>query len=218
MDSRRFDRLTRLMARPASASTSARPSRRQVIRGVAAGLVTAVAVARSPRPAAAALCPERVPVPGYRPDVNGCGPSGYGWAIPDSFGDANFTPACNQHDRCYGTCNSGRRTCDVLMRKHMKATCDRVYRNDAEMRGKCRRRAQFYFNVVHNNGQSAYEDAQMEACFCCTGTATRCGNQCCPTSQCYDCIGGSCQYRCQTNDWCNNNVCQDCGEQSCGGG
>jgi hypothetical protein len=223
MDPHGFDRLARLLARlPASPSAAQTPrSRRQVLRGIAVGMVSTAAFARTPERVAAALCPNRVPVPGYRPTVNGCGPSGFGWTIPDSWGRANFTPACNQHDRCYGTCNSNRRVCDNQMRRQMKRECNRVYSNkDGQenfWRLKCLRRANLYYNVVNRRGQSAYEDAQNEACFCCDPGQIACRTGCCSPQFCQACIGDTCQWTCGPCQWCNRGVCQDCGVGCCGG-
>lgn len=237
MDRHRVDQLAVLLA--------ATRSRRQVVQVVTAGFVSTVILARSARPAAAELCQERVPKPGYTPEVNGCGPSGYGWTVPDSYGDANWTPACNRHDKCYGTCNESRLKCDVLMRKSMQHACKRAYRRDDERKKmrKCLGRARFYFNVVSNSGQSAYEAAQDEACDCCgaggdsCGTrccvqgsvcvdratsrccaeAEACGSTCCATSSCFKCSGGTCQYQCPSSHYCAGGECKDCGPWGCGG-
>lgn len=34
-------------------------------------------------------------------EVNGCGPKGYGWLVPDNFGCVSFTQAANIHDAHY---------------------------------------------------------------------------------------------------------------------
>lgn len=203
MGRHRLDQLAALLA--------ATRSRRHVVRVATAGIVSTVVLARSAQPAAAELCPERIPKRGYTPDVNGCGPSGYGWTVPDSYGDASFTPACNRHDRCYGTCNKDRMTCDFLMRKSMQQACKQAYRRDDERKQlrKCFGRARLYFNVVSENGQSAYEAAQEEACLCCDAPrSTRCGDVCCITSSCHECVNGTCHFTCPPNHWCSSNVCK----------
>jgi hypothetical protein len=218
MDSFRFDFLARLVATQTPGPTAR--SRRQVLRAAAAGIASTVLVSRSSPPASAALCPNRVPRRNYRPTINGCGPSGYGWIIPDSYGEANFTPACNRHDRCYGTCNESRLKCDFLMRKSMQAACKRAYPGKAntKVRRKCNGRARFYFNKVSAHGLSAFEDAQSEACTCCSPGAPACGDTCCPPAQfCYACIGGTCQSTCGQCQFCNQGVCEDCGVGCCGG-
>lgn len=193
MDSLRFDRLTRRFADiSVPLATPAGMSRRTVLRGAVAGVVSTMAVARAPQPASAALCPIRVRRKGHRPTINGCGPSGFGWAIPDSFGRAEFTQACNRHDRCYGTCNENRLKCDVLLRKSMKAACKRAYRDDREGRARCNGIANLYFKKVHESGLSAYEDAQREACVCCGTDRTPCGESpCCPSG--HECCNNVCR-------------------------
>jgi hypothetical protein len=34
-------------------------------------------------------------------ELNGCGPKGYGWLVPDNYGRVDFTRAGNIHDACY---------------------------------------------------------------------------------------------------------------------
>jgi hypothetical protein len=219
MDPLRFDRLARLLAKSPGVEPVVR-SRRQLLRGVAVGVVSTVALARTPQRVAAALCPNRVPVPGHRPTINGCGPSGFGWVVPDSWNRANFTPACNQHDRCYGTCNSNRRACDNQMRARMKRECNRVYgRRGHEnlWRLRCLDRADLYYDVVNRRGQSAYEDAQSEACYCCAPDQIACKTGCCSPQFCQACIGDTCQWTCGPCQWCNRGVCEDCGVGCCGG-
>ncbi len=76
MDRHRVDRIAVLLA------TSR--SRRGTLRLLAAGLVGSFVASRSPGPATALfLCPGRVPDPAYVPTTNGCGPSGFGYVIPD---------------------------------------------------------------------------------------------------------------------------------------
>lgn len=193
MDSLRFDRLTRRFAKISVplAGSGTGVSRRTVLRG-AAGVMGVGAVGRASQPASAALCPNRVPRPNHTPTINGCGPSGFGWGVPDSFGRANFTPACNRHDRCYGTCNENRMKCDFLMRKSMKAACKRAYRDNRKWRARCNGVANLYFNKVRESGLSAYEAAQNEACECCPPGAEPCGGRkCCPPG--FECCNGTCR-------------------------
>lgn len=214
MDRHRLDYVALMLAAPRS--------RRQAIRAFAAGMLSTVVLGRAARPVAAALCPNRVPREGYRPEVNGCGPSGYGWMIPDSFGNANFTPACNHHDRCYGTCNQPRLACDKQMRQKMRTACERAFsRRDGEenwRRLKCLDRANMYFKAVRRGGQGAYEDAQNEACTCCDAPSLPCGDSCCNPELCMTCAGGTCVWACPRCHYCNNGVCIDCGQDTCCGG
>jgi len=55
-------------------------------------------------------CPDRISTPGFVVVPNGCGTSED--RLPDHFGKADFTPACNTHDTCYGTCPNAKPACD----------------------------------------------------------------------------------------------------------
>jgi RHS repeat-associated protein len=64
---------------------------------------------------------------GYKPEENGCGPGGLplNQLVPeDPAGGCPFTPACNGHDRCYGTCNSGKGNCDKQFLDDLLALCN----------------------------------------------------------------------------------------------
>jgi RHS repeat-associated protein len=64
------------------------------------------------------------------PEENGCGP---GWAtwIPDdpmlilsgTLIPCNFTPSCNNHDRCYGTCGRSQLGCDADFFSNLSSSC-----------------------------------------------------------------------------------------------
>jgi hypothetical protein len=147
-----------------------------------------------PCPSSTQLC--RKPVDGYQPTVNGCGPEKFSklikfGVIPQGYGDANFSNGgcpstqscgCNQHDRCYGTCNKDKKACDDAFRQELLKSCDNTYPVDPRGRagcsdglcfsnneelGICYARANKYYNLVAGLGQSAYDDAQKDACQCC---------------------------------------------------
>jgi hypothetical protein len=117
-------------------------------------------------------CPNRTEKQNYEPTVNGCGPEG-GWlskVIPDSYGDANFKPACDEHDRCYGKCKSNRDVCDRNLRRDMERACNNAYPQHEDFfdhRGVCSSRTNKYFDAVHSLGKGPYETAQKDACDCC---------------------------------------------------
>src|SRR4051794_39887863 len=96
MDGSRFDRVTRLLG-------SSR-SRRDLIKIAAGGVVAAVVGTRRAEIASAAVCTNRVPNPNHTPSANGCGTAGA--PVSGVFGSVDVTPACNNHDICYDTCNS----------------------------------------------------------------------------------------------------------------
>ncbi len=219
----RFDDLTRTLGRATS--------RRQVMKGLLAGVVTAV-VGRSiriPGVAAAAptcngvpydpstqccepagiqprypianldLCPNRVPHPGHTPSFNGCGPeNGFArYLIPNRIGplrNVDFTPACNNHDICYDTCNSDKSVCDANFFNDLSAQCAAAYPGTSwyqtYMRTVCISvDARLYYLAVSRTatGRNAYEDAQKQACDCCPPCEncdepdfTCCNNTCIP--------------------------------------
>ncbi len=219
----RFDDLTRTLGRATS--------RRQVMKGLLAGVATVV-IGRSVRiPGAFAaaptcngepydpttqccepagiqprypianldLCPNRVPHPGHTPAFNGCGPeNGFArYLIPNRIGplrNVDFTPACNNHDICYDTCNSTKSTCDTNFFNDLSAQCAAAYPGrswyQTYMRTVCISvDARLYYLAVSRTatGRNAYTDAQKGACDCCPGCEncdgpdfTCCNNTCIP--------------------------------------
>ena len=129
-------------------------------------------------------CPNKRPHPGYKPTVNGCGAAGVInlplWAlIPDSIGSVNMKPACDDHDRCYGTCNSDKQKCDSALGDSIYAACVATYPTpiatngisinpfDSFFQGICNALGNTYEQAVSEHGQGAFNDAQKEACECC---------------------------------------------------
>ncbi|MEZ5102330.1 MAG: hypothetical protein R3C15_21520 [Thermoleophilia bacterium] len=107
----------------------------------------------------------RVPREGYVPEANGCGPKG-GPKFPDKVGRADFRPACDAHDICYGTCRSDRDACDAQFARQLKRACQRAYPK-GKKRQACLARAKDYVDGVTALGSIAYDAAQSEACQCC---------------------------------------------------
>lgn len=177
-------------------------------------------------------CPNRVPHPGYTPSFNGCGPEGSVVTnfVPNTFGLANFTTCCDNHDICYGTCLSAKDGCDSTFYSCLAAECntwyqvinhgviyDQLYQN-------CLTAATVYYSAVHFRGGGAYTSAQDGACDCCgpvdpqqpcCPTASVCGSQCCAQGQ--TCINGSC---CPNQQVCGTQCCppgQSCINGTCQG-
>lgn len=129
-------------------------------------------------------CPNRVPHPGYNPVPNGCGAQG-GTQFPNSFFAASFLQCCNNHDICWGTCNSNRVGCDNTFEACLTASCDAAYPGVLQtiQRNSCRGAANGYWaGVAHTSaGTNAYVAAQSTACDCCAENT-------CPQS----CAGSSC--------------------------
>jgi hypothetical protein len=118
---------------------------------------------------------------------NGCGPEFLTvvikvGVIPQGHGLGDFTEMCNQHDICYGTCNSAKKSCDDKFRKDLFAECSSKYHPNSKERcggdptcvtsadelSVCNRLARGYADLVRDKGQGAYNDAQKAACQCCS--------------------------------------------------
>jgi len=184
-----------------------------------------------------ASCPDRVPHPGHVPSFNGCGPA-QGWirhVIPNKIGpyrNVDFTPACNNHDICYDTCNTEKSTCDQNFLADLHAACATAYPGngyfDRYMRAGCEADAYIYYVAVSQTqgGIVAYESAQKEACDCCP-TCEECGGpddeRCCQgvchdpcpegqqrdpdTCSCDPCFGQEDGTVCGTNEVCCQEQC-----------
>jgi hypothetical protein len=157
-----------------------------------------------------ALCPDRVPHPGHVPSSNGCGPAqGFiRYIIPNKIGpdrNVDFTPACNHHDICYDTCNSVKSACDQAFLADMRAACSEAYPGhgffDRYMRSVCGADAYLYYTAVARGGAEAYEEAQKEACDCCT-VCQECGG-----SEDERCCQGTCHDPCEEGQQRDPDTC-----------
>lgn len=101
---------------------------------------------------------------GTHDQVNGCGSDPYAKAVRDEV-FANFTEACNNHDRCYGTLGSGKTNCDNRFYNEMIDRCDSTYDDWWEKisRPPCYGSAELYFRAVQAFGESAYSESQGHA-------------------------------------------------------
>jgi hypothetical protein len=153
-----------------------------------------------------------VPLPGYSPAFNGCGPISLpnfslfvGWV--GQFGLTDFNPACDNHDTCYGTCNSLKTTCDDTFLAQMQAACAATYdpatnpANNTPLAalffGLCNALAIAYVDAVAIPGsvqENAFLGGQAAACECCPDDAG---------SNCFSCSCTGTQYTNETN--CVNN-------------
>jgi hypothetical protein len=167
------------------------------------------------------FCPNRVPHPGHVPEVNGCGPANglVSHLIPNKVGPfynpraVDFTPACNNHDVCYDTCNSDKNTCDSNFLTQMRAACAAVYPGrgyyDRRMRASCETDAYIYYLAVSRVGGDAYESAQKGACDCCAN-CQECGG---PTDE--RCCGGTCHEDCPDGKTRDSQTCECVCAESC---
>lgn len=167
MDARRFDDVTRSLAQPLP--------RRRVFGLMAAGLAGIAMPALAPARASAAPCPVRVPYPDHIPSSNGCGSAGFD--VPDFYGNADFSIACNGHDLCYDTCNSNKARCDREFLDGLRRACADAYAVDSRNYRRCSGAASVYHQGVRSGGGPAYEAAQANACICCASGV--CGAVCC---------------------------------------
>lgn len=97
-------------------------------------------------------------------EVNGCGSGLTGRITPNGF-LANFEPACNDHDLCYGILGETKESCDdrflIKMRQRCKSTYDDWWEKPS--RYICYENAQLYYEAVNRFGGDAYREAQDHA-------------------------------------------------------
>jgi hypothetical protein len=105
---------------------------------------------------------------GHTSSTNGCGPGGWkNKAVRDHWGKANFTPSCNKHDVCYGTCGSNKLDCDLNLAREAMNACGDAYPDSPTRRAACETIAVIYGMAVDEFGDDPYREAQEEDCECC---------------------------------------------------
>lgn len=96
------------------------------------------------------------------------GACGTGWNEPwvrDSWGHADFTESCRQHDHCYDTCGKEKDVCDTQFLNSLQSECESVYSgfwHAAELRA-CKEIANAYHSAVQRLGGDAYRQAQADS-------------------------------------------------------
>ena len=130
------------------------------------GLIVPMWEDHLPRKGGRSSCKNPVPRQGYTPQPNGCGPEGWHDWVPDSWAGVDFTSACNNHDTCYGTCNSDKGTCDSLLVSDMATACQTQLQEYPDLIPYCENVASIYFVAVTVGGGGAYNAAQDQACDC----------------------------------------------------
>ena len=107
---------------------------------------------------------------GVKPEPNGCGTKEI--PVQSKFGKADFTKACNNHDICYDTCNSGETACNDKFYKEMQAECKRAYPVKGTSQKQCLEKAYDYRykGSIASIFVGAYDDAQKRVCQCCPDT------------------------------------------------
>jgi hypothetical protein len=175
---------------------------------------------------------------------NGCGPEKgidigrlHGLEPPDHpLGLANFTPGCDAHDCCYGTCTADKSSCDSAFLGSLVAACASNVVTLLSGIGElfCLQIALLYYGAVAGFGSNAFTDAQTQACDCCQPDGSdicavvsgcNCGQGCC-NGECIDiqtdpkncggcgvvCTGMAC---CCPVNTCSQGICT--GDGSCVG-
>jgi len=141
--------------------------------------------------------------------VNGCGPQNGVNPVPQvPLYIADFSVACDGHDRGYGTCNRPKDVTDNKFLQDMKTICKGpgtpltgLFESFLMMQ--CISNAEIYFAAVSSElGDDPYKAGQSEGCDCCDecpGGGSKCG----PDGRC--CERG---WTCGAKGKC----CQDCRE------
>lgn len=94
---------------------------------------------------------------------NGCGPDGWkNKAIADKveWGAVDFGPACDAHDRCYGTWGESQATCDDRFHTALKAACRKTYPTRGFWQLDCYGFAHSYYLGVDTLGEDAFRAAK----------------------------------------------------------
>lgn len=108
----------------------------------------------------------------YKPTTNGCGSKDFDvpdtWPAEGKGRKANFTPACNTHDVCYGTCKRDKDACDKAFCRDLLKACKKTWpdADDRKRRG-CETEANLYCAGAILAADKEYWNAQEEACHCC---------------------------------------------------
>jgi RHS repeat-associated protein len=98
-----------------------------------------------------------------------CGPGGMGDAgFFNKRWGADFSGPCANHDKCYSTCGVPKSTCDNNFLSQMQAVCSGKGRKSfAFMKYSCLKRAETYYALVAQYGDTAYRQGQATACAAC---------------------------------------------------
>ncbi|CAF2795794.1 unnamed protein product [Rotaria sp. Silwood2] len=100
-------------------------------------------------------------------EINGCGGEGSAFNfIVEPIGNLyKFTPACNMHDECYGTCDTLRASCDNTLLSNMLSACLSNILNPLQPPD-CFSWAAIFYVAVKGLGSGFFRDAQKSDCEC----------------------------------------------------
>ncbi len=163
-------------------------------------------------------CPpgtEKEKNPNNTPTYNGCGPEEgiLHFILPQSYGNAPFTPSCNNHDLCYEDCFIDKDTCDYNFFEGMVKSCTDTYNASTQIldRGWCCNMGLAYFEAVSQGGGDAWISAQKKACECMPSQVyCGCNKKCYPTSEVQTCLD-----ECHSNLGCFNQICGPASVDTC---
>jgi hypothetical protein len=86
------------------------------------------------------------------------------------FSNSDRQGPCDQHDRCYQTCNTdsdGRKDCDQRMYQDMLAVCNKSSEGWMK-KAKCRHWARMYYLGLRVGGGFAWDERQNQVCTSCS--------------------------------------------------
>jgi len=121
------------------------------------------------------MCNNRVPNPNWEFDLDGCSfPFSPDWKDnPAGGSDTHFggigNGPCDNHDRCYQTCNpdsNARLVCDRTMLAEMYRVCN-TSTAPKPIVDSCYKWANTYYLGLLEGGQFAFDSRQREVCNCC---------------------------------------------------
>ncbi|MCF2710151.1 hypothetical protein I6E37_00215 [Schaalia hyovaginalis] len=93
----------------------------------------------------------------FDPNAKAASGDGCTWS-PDRWGAANFRPACDRHDACYGPNSlSSRKVCDDQFYVQLQNVCIATYRDQAVQKNACLGVALAYYQAVRQFGASHYQ-------------------------------------------------------------
>ncbi|OAD18931.1 phospholipase A2 [Candidatus Thiomargarita nelsonii] len=88
----------------------------------------------------------------------GCGDENTNEVVPDEWGDADFYPACQKHDKCYETCGKLKKFCDDSFHDDLKKECRSL--DIGEM--PCLELTKMYYWGVSKGGDKSWKKAQKD--------------------------------------------------------
>jgi hypothetical protein len=112
--------------------------------------------------------------PGYQnnPTNPPCGNANQPFPSSPPGSGANFGPACEAHDLCYGWCGNQKDPCDGIFLSELEDACHTAHPQGGTGLTMCLWWARRYYDGVALAGEGSHTAAQNAACICagCTGT------------------------------------------------